>query len=152
MFDLRPTMLEDQGLGPTLRHFVNEYNRFFGMRVALALSEPLPPLTKEQDLTIFRIVQEALQNVRKHAQVGEARIALSEARDVLTLRIDDHGRGFDPATVVPRPGTGAGLPGMRERAKLIGAELTVQSAPSAGTTLVVTMALRPTEGALTAAE
>jgi two-component system sensor histidine kinase DegS len=151
MFDLRPTMLEDQGLGPTLRHFVGEYNRFFGMKVALTLAEPLPPLTKEQDLTIFRIVQEALQNIRKHAQVTEARISLNDTRDQLTLRIDDRGKGFDPATVVPRPGTGAGLPGMRERAKLIGAELTVQSAPGAGTTLMVTMALRPSDHSFAAA-
>ena len=146
MFDLRPTMLEDRGLAPTLRHFVEEYNRFFGLRVALEVVEPLPPLSKEQDLTIFRIVQEALQNIRKHAQTSDARIVLACSGPRLELRIEDHGKGFDPATLVPRPGTGAGLPGMRERARLINADLAVESAPGSGTTLTLSMPLRtPTE-------
>jgi len=142
MFDLRPSMLEDRGLVPTLRHFVDEYNRFFAMRVSLEVGDTLPRLTKDQDLTIFRIAQEALQNIRKHAQTPEVRITLESSGSDLCLRIVDRGKGFDPATVVSRPGAGAGLPGMRERAKLIGADFTVESAPNAGTTLLLAVAPR----------
>jgi two-component system sensor histidine kinase DegS len=148
MFDLRPSMLQDQGLAPTLRRYVEDFNRFFGKRVSLDLSEPLPSLTADQELTIFRIVQEALQNIHKHAMIDEASIVLSHAGSLLELNIADSGKGFHPNTVVARPGTGAGLPGMRERAKLIGADLTVESAPGAGTVLRLSMMLRTTTGAL----
>jgi signal transduction histidine kinase len=151
MFDLRPTMLEDQGLAPTLRRFVDDYSRFFGMRVTLEIEEPLPAIGKDEDLTIFRIVQEALQNVRKHAQAPSARIVLTCQGGLLELTVADTGKGFDPATTVARPGTGAGLPGMRERAKLIGAELGVESAPGAGTTLRLALPLRTPTGPLSAA-
>jgi two-component system sensor histidine kinase DegS len=148
MFDLRPAMLQDQGLGPTLKRYVDDYNRFFAKRVSLEMAEPLPLMTSEQELTIFRIVQEALQNIHKHAGVDEAAISLAHLGQRLDLTIEDHGRGFHPSANVPRPGSGAGLPGMRERAKLIGAELAVDSAPGTGTHLHLSMTLRTPTGAL----
>ncbi|HEY8448527.1 MAG TPA: sensor histidine kinase [Thermomicrobiales bacterium] len=152
MFDLRPTMLQDQGLAPTLRRYVEDYNRFFAKRISLHMEEPLPPLTPEQELTIFRIVQEALQNIHKHAGADvEGSIELRHDNGILELTITDNGRGFDPKAVVSRPGTGAGLPGMRERAKLAGAELTVDSAPGSGTVIRLRMRLRAQTGPLSAA-
>ena len=141
MFDLRPSMLEDQGLAPTLRYYVGEYNRMFAKRVDLAMREPLPPLSDDEELCIFRIVQEALQNIQKHAETDEAWIRLDcEDGDAdrdrrIELTVTDHGRGFNPATKSPRQGSGAGMPGMRERAKLIGAELSFESEPGRGTTV-----------------
>jgi two-component system sensor histidine kinase DegS len=143
MFDLRPTMLEDQDLAATLRHVVAEYTRFFAIRVDLDLQEPLPPLSRDEDLAIFRIVQEGLQNVRKHAQTDRARINLRCAPGHLILRIEDDGPGFDPASIVPRPGAAAGLTGLRERARLIGAEVSVESTPGTGTSVVVSLPVRP---------
>jgi two-component system sensor histidine kinase DegS len=152
MFDLRPTMLQDYGLSPTLRRYVEDYKRFFGKRIDFSLQEPLPPLTPDQELTIFRVVQEALQNVHKHAGVdADADIALGHKGGWLDLRIADSGRGFDPKTVVSRPGTGAGLPGMRERAKLAGADLSVTSSPGAGTVITLRMRLRSQTGPLATA-
>lgn len=149
MFDLRPTMLQDHGLPPTLRRYVEDYNRFFAKRVQLQVQEPLPALTPEQELTIFRIVQEALQNVHKHAGVdANAQIVLTHEDQVLGLTITDTGRGFDPSKIVSRPGTGAGLPGMRERAKLAGAEISLTSAVGKGTTIQLRMRLRGHTGAL----
>jgi two-component system sensor histidine kinase DegS len=149
MFDLRPTMLQDHGLSPTLRRYVEDYNRFFAKRIQLTVDEPLPALTPDQELTIFRIVQEALQNVHKHAGIeANAAITLAHEETWLHLTIVDTGRGFDPKSVVPRPGTGAGLPGMRERAKLAGADLTVTSAPGAGTAIELRMRLRGHTGSL----
>jgi two-component system sensor histidine kinase DegS len=152
MFDLRPTMLQDHGLSPTLRRYVEDYKRFFGKRIELSLQDPLPPLTPEQELTIFRVVQEALQNVHKHAGFeAAATIALSHQDGWLDLSIADSGRGFDPRAVVSRPGTGAGLPGMRERAKLAGADLSVTSSPGAGTVITFRMRLRSQTGPLATA-
>lgn len=149
MFDLRPTMLQDHGLPPTLRRYVEDYNRFFAKRVQLEVQEPLPALTPEQELTIFRIVQEALQNVHKHAGVdATARIELVYEENILGLTIVDTGRGFDPSTIVARPGTGAGLPGIRERAKLAGAEISLTSAVGKGTTIQLRMRLRGQTGPL----
>jgi two-component system sensor histidine kinase DegS len=149
MFDLRPTMLQDHGLAPTLRRYVEDYNRFFAKRIQLKVQDPLPALTPEQELTIFRIVQEALQNVHKHAGVdANASITLGHEEAWLNLTIADNGRGFDPRGVVARPGTGAGLPGMRERAKLAGADLSVTSAAGAGTTIELRMRLRGQTGSL----
>lgn len=152
MFDLRPTMLQDHGLTPTLRRYVEDYNRFFAKCVALSVAEPLSALTPEQELTIFRIVQEALQNVHKHAGIdADASIDLHLDDGWLQLTIADSGRGFDPSSVVARPGTGAGLPGMRERAKLAGAELTLTSSPGSGTVITLNMRLRGQTGPLSAA-
>lgn len=148
MFDLRPAMLQDQGLAPTLKRYVDDYNRFFAKRVSLEIAEPLPPMTAEQELTIFRIVQEALQNIHKHAGVDEAAIALTHLGSRLDLTIGDRGKGFHPHGNVPRPGTGAGLPGIRERANLIGAELAVVSTPGTGTEICLSMTLRATTGSL----
>jgi two-component system, NarL family, sensor histidine kinase DegS len=142
MFDLRPSMLEDQGLGPTIRYYIDEFSRLFGKRVSLTMDEPLPVLSPDQELCLFRIVQESLQNVQKHADADEASVELRVTGRWLTLEIADSGRGFNPAMTLPRIGTGAGLPGMRERAKLIGADLTLESSPGKGTRLRLSIPLR----------
>ena len=149
MFDLRPTMLQDQGLSPTLRRYIDDYNRFFGKRVQLHISASLPGLSDDQELTVFRTVQESLQNIHKHAMTDDAIVELGEDSGLasVTLVIADQGRGFRPAAQVPRAGSGAGLPGMKERAKLIGANLTIQSEPSAGTVVRLVMPLRQRPGA-----
>ena len=149
MFDLRPTMLQDLGLGPTLARYVDDYSRFFAKKVTLRTDEALPHLTPDQELTIFRIVQEALQNIHKHAGQGaEAQIALGAAAGIVQLTINDNGKGFDPHSVVPRATSGAGLPGMRERANLAGGELNVDSDPGNGTTITLRMPLRGQTGPL----
>jgi two-component system nitrate/nitrite sensor histidine kinase NarX len=106
------------------------------------MTEPLPPLTPEQELNIFRIVQEALQNFHKHAMTDAAAIDLVQDGHRLQATIADRGRGFSPNGMVARPGMGAGLPGMRERAKLIGADFAVESVPGAGTTIRLVVPLR----------
>jgi len=148
MFDLRPAMLQDQGLAPTLKRYVDDYNRFFAKSISLTMSEPLPPLTADQELTVFRIVQEALQNIHKHAGVDTGAISLHHTGPRLELSVADAGKGFQPAANVARPGTGAGLPGMRERAKLIGADFGVETAPGGGTQIHLTMTMRATTGHL----
>jgi two-component system sensor histidine kinase DegS len=149
MFDLRPTMLQDLGLGPTLARYVDDYSRFFAKRVTLRCEDALPPLSPDQELTIFRIVQEGLQNVHKHAGAGaDAAVDLAVIGNWLSLTIADTGRGFDPTTLTPRAGHGAGLPGMRERANLVGGEISVTSQVGVGSTISFRMPLRGQTGTL----
>lgn len=136
MFDLRPTMLQDQGLVPTFRRYVEDYGRFFGKTVHLEIGPDLPPLTPDQDLNVFRILQEALQNIHKHAGVtATAWVSLHRAGDRLTLEIRDDGPGFDPALATALHGSGSGLPGIRDRAELAGGTLEIESTVGEGTTV-----------------
>jgi signal transduction histidine kinase len=86
-----------------------------------------PPLSPAQKLTLTRIVQEALLNVRKHAQAKTVRLSLAEDADKLYVVIADNGRGFDPAEVAARSGDrgGAGLANLRARAEALGGTLTI---------------------------
>ncbi|MDQ3043877.1 MAG: sensor histidine kinase [Chloroflexota bacterium] len=140
MFDLRPAMLQEQGLLATIRRYVEDYNRFFSKRVELAVSEGVPAMSPDQELAIFRIVQESLQNIHKHAMTDAAKITLGGDDGSLIMSIVDEGRGFSPDTIVSRPGSGAGLPGMRERAQLVSAELSIESQPGVGTVVSLAMA------------
>ncbi len=136
MFDLRPAMLDELGLAPTLKRFAEDYASQYGWDISIEIEEPLPRLTMDQQLHLFRIVQESLRNVHRHAGPDPiVRIELTTRRGCLALTIADNGRGFDPSTNVPRWEGGAGLPGMRERAKAAGGELSVTSTPGAGTSV-----------------
>jgi signal transduction histidine kinase len=86
-------------------------------------------------VALLRAVQEALANVRKHAQAGRVRVTLSYMGDVVVLDVQDDGRGFDPGQA--GAGGGFGLAGMRERVEQLGGTLLIESGPGGGTTLVV---------------
>ncbi len=130
--ELRPTALDDFGLVPALERLTEAFGEQTGMAVTFGstLGERLPP---EIETALYRIAQEALTNVVKHARARSVSIVLGEKPDAATLVVEDDGGGFDPAR--PRDG-GLGLLGMRERMELVGGRLTVESRPGAGTTLV----------------
>jgi two-component system sensor histidine kinase DegS len=133
--DLRPSALEELGLAPTLRHYCDEFGRHHGLAVRVdlaALDERLPP---EVEVALFRIVQEALHNVRKHAGASRARVAAARRAGALVVRVEDNGRGFDPALAATRETFG--LTSMRERAALIGADLAISPRRGGGTAVVV---------------
>jgi signal transduction histidine kinase len=112
---------------------------------SLARSIPLPnvavdtvmtDLPEHAETAIYRIAQEALQNVTKHARAAHVQLRLSVAPGAVVLEISDDGIGFDPATTAKRAGpVGYGLPGMQQRAELLGGQLTADSAPGRGTVL-----------------
>jgi signal transduction histidine kinase len=139
VYDLRPTVLDEWGLVPALREYVARYREEQGLEVALALpelddDERLPaPL----ETALFRIVQEALNNVAKYAQARRVEVVMTRDRKGVTLRIADDGRGFDPEA--PRPGTHLGLWSMRERVEQLGGRFETESAPGRGTTLMMTI-------------
>ena len=103
-------------------------------------SERLPSTV---EITLFRIAQEALTNMHKHAQTRRVRIQLRHRKSQVRLRIRDYGRGFDPTAVLvgSGPGERVGLMGMRERVGILGGKLEVHSLPDVGTSIVATISL-----------
>jgi signal transduction histidine kinase len=106
IYDLRPTALDELGLMPALREYVTRYQVEQGLEVTLALPEGDERLPAPLETALFRVVQEALANVAKHAQARRVEIGLTGDREGVTLRIADDGRGFDPKA--PRSDTHLG--------------------------------------------
>jgi PAS domain S-box-containing protein len=134
--DLRPTVLDDFGLAAAVRLQVQTL-RSEGLEVGLkeALGdERLPP---EVETTLFRVAQEALTNVRKHARAAAVHVVLDRSGRAVRLMVRDEGRGFrsDETTRSNGPGQRAGLSGMRERLSLLGGRFELQSEPGSGTTV-----------------
>jgi signal transduction histidine kinase len=134
--DLRPTVLDDFGLAAAVRLQVQTL-RSEGLEVGLeeALGdERLPP---ELETTLFRVAQEALTNVRKHARAAAVHVVLDRSGKAVRLMVRDEGRGFRPdeATKSNGPGERVGLSGMRERLSLLGWRFELQSEPGSGTTV-----------------
>jgi signal transduction histidine kinase len=138
--DLRPPILDELGLLPTLRAHVETMQRRSRLRIEFTAGE-LPALPAGYDINLYRIAQEALTNVIKHAKARHARVKLAADHGKIRLEITDDGAGFDPATVQPSDQGGLGLLGMRERAALFGGSLDIHSEPGAGCRLVITVPL-----------
>ena len=128
---LRPEALDDLGLRSALAALTNDVARRTGLRVQRRIAPALAPLEPEEELVIYRVAQEALTNVVRHAGAARARLALAAHAGHVELEVSDTGAGFEPGGVHE----GTGLLGMRERALLIGAELEVRSAPGRGTSV-----------------
>ena len=127
---LRPEALDDLGLTAALAALTVAVQRGSGLRVERALDGAAAALlAPEEELVVYRVAQEALTNIARHAGARRATVRLSAEHERVTLEVTDDGRGFDPAA----RGDGAGLRGMRERALLIGARLELDARPGAGT-------------------
>ena len=145
---LRPAILDDLGLVPAIRWYARANLEQVGIRVVVkAPSVPLD-LSPAITTTLFRIVQEAVNNVVRHAGAGSVTIILQLTGDTVQLRVEDDGRGFSPgdasrdAVELQR----LGLLGIRERAELLGGEFQIESAPEKGTRLQVSIPLGETGG------
>jgi two-component system sensor histidine kinase DegS len=134
-FDLRPSSLADRGLLATLQRYVTDYQAFFRLTVELHLPETLPNLSKDEELQTFRIIQEALQNIQKHARATLVSVRIAAEEEAVVVTIQDNGRGFVPQQNEITTLSGAGLRGMKERAAAVGGELEVSSNPGSGTTI-----------------
>jgi len=124
--ELRLPLLDDLGLQEALRRYLEEYRRN-GLRVEARLE--VPPLPKEKEVALFRVVQEALTNVLRHAQARRVQVALWTEGDRLFGLVEDDGQGFDPEKTPPS----VGLLGMHERVQGLGGSLRLHSAPGEGT-------------------
>lgn len=134
IFDLRPPDLDDIGVVAAIRAYIKTIERT-GIAARFEVVGDSPNLTPEVRLGIYRIVQEALHNVVRHARADDVVVELESAPEVLRVTIRDNGTGFDPTTAV-RP-TSLGLLSMRERAAAIGATFTIVTRSGGGTAIVI---------------
>ncbi len=137
--ELRPAALDDLGLRPAIEALAERHAALHGAEVVceLELPDPVeraPRLAPEVETTVYRLVQEALNNVAKHAKASSVRVGVSASNGSVTVEVVDDGTGFD----VSDPSTGFGLAGMRERMMLAGGSLTVESG-SSGTAVRATL-------------
>ena len=124
---LRPGVLEDLGLSSAMSALATDFSEVSEVPVVQRLDQQLPALSRDAELVLYRIAQESLTNIARHAGASRVELALTGERDGVVLRITDDGRGLNGS------GEGAGMRGMRERALLIGAHLTLGPAPAGGT-------------------
>ncbi len=130
--ELRPAALDDHGLAAALRSKVGEFARQTGVTTDLEIrNQDVAALGPEEQVVVYRVVQESLSNIARHAGAGKVVVALARDGRQVVARVQDDGKGFsgEPA------GPGIGLMGMRERALLAGGSLDVTSSPGAGTTV-----------------
>ena len=131
--ELRPPALDDFGLGPALERLTSMTAKRSGIDIQLSVRSPVS-LPADQETALYRIVQEALTNVVKHAEAQSVSIIVMPTGSSIRTVIEDDGKGFDPAAV--REGA-LGLVGIRERVGLLGGRFELHSAPGAGATLMV---------------
>jgi signal transduction histidine kinase len=131
---LRPPLLDEAGLVPALDHYLKSLAARSGVRIEFDAAPGVAGLPKGLDTTVFRVVQEAVNNALRHARAGTIRVALRDAPQALTMRIEDDGVGFDRDAVNLRVKRGEhlGLLGMTERVRNAGGTIVLESRPGAG--------------------
>lgn len=144
--DLRPPMLDDLGLHAAIEWLTRDFERRSGIQVTLRLVDSPEPIQQNIATAVYRIVQEALTNMARHARASQAVISMETRGRRLQLVVEDDGQGFpkDPSTA---PRGSFGLIGMRERVHMLGGQITLKNAASGGARLVVRLPLQPS-GAL----
>lgn len=136
---LRPTVLDDMGLLPAIRWYAESYLGDKGIEVTVEAAVPAQRLPAHIEVALFRIVQEALANVAKHANAGHVDVRLADDEREITVTVADDGRGFDVAHALGRAGPteSVGLLGMQERARLLGGRLEIRPRDGGGTIVCV---------------
>jgi two-component system sensor histidine kinase DegS len=137
IFDLRPLALDDLGLIPALRGYLGGLQERAGLKVDLHVAGDPRRLPTALEVALFRLVQEALHNVRKHAGTDAADVRVEFGEAEVRVTVADRGRGFDPGAAAGASDR-LGLRSMRERAELFGGSLTLRSSPGRGTVVAAT--------------
>jgi PAS domain S-box-containing protein len=134
---LHPAALQYSGLAGALREYCGEFGALTGIRLALRIEGAFEALPAERALAVYRIAQEALQNVAKHANAKDAAVELTLAEGMLQLRVSDEGVGIDLAS--SSDSSGLGLVSMKERARLAGGRLLIERGKGGGTVVTLTI-------------
>lgn len=143
IFDLRPTVLDDLGLLSALRWYAEERLRPLGVRVRVEISGAERRLPAQVETALFRVVQEAVTNIAKHAEAENAVLSIDFGDSAILIEIEDDGKGFDVQAFARSTdkGRGLGLLGMRERITLLGGSISIDSEPGGGTRLKIEVPL-----------
>jgi two-component system, NarL family, sensor histidine kinase UhpB len=144
VFDLRPTTLDDFGLVPALRRYVQAHMQLPDLTVITDFEGAGRRLPANVEIAVCRIAQESLANVVQHAGATRVTLRLQTEPEYVALAIEDNGRGFDPAGTVidTRAPHGVGLLSIRERAELLGGSVNIDTAPGRGTRVYVVIPVR----------
>jgi PAS domain S-box-containing protein len=144
-WELRPSVLDDLGLSAAMKRFVVDWSSHFNIpaefhQIGLDGKNLLP----EIEINLYRIGQEALNNISKHAKATNVSAILERRDGTVSLIIEDDGKGFEPSKKVVMTGDdrGLGLVGMKERAELVGGKIEIESSPNSGTTIYVRVPAR----------
>lgn len=140
--DLRPSTLDDLGLGPAVESHARAFAEHWGLRVRCQIAGIERRLPRPTELIVYRIVQEALTNIAKHAQATEVIVGLERRGQNLQVMVKDNGRGFDVAATLASRERGLGLFGMEERAALAGGRVEFASGPGDGATITAVIPIR----------
>jgi two-component system, NarL family, sensor histidine kinase DegS len=134
IYDLRPMSLDDLGLIPTLNRYIENFIEQTGIIIDFNLSGPRRRLTSTLEITIFRLIQEGLNNIYKHARANEGRIRLEFSQKNINLKISDNGIGFNPEEIEEDK---FGLISMKERCELLEGKIEIKTALNKGTAIKV---------------
>jgi two-component system sensor histidine kinase DegS len=139
IYDLRPAILDELGLVAALREYVTRYQKEHNLEVTLSLPDGNSRLPAPLETALFRVIQEALANVARHAGAERVKIELQQDNSCVSASIADDGRGFDldQALIQSRQGGHLGLWSMRERVEQLGGQFELRSTPGQGTTVMI---------------
>jgi len=142
IFDLRPMVLDDLGLAPALKRYFAIYQEQYGLEVEFHFFGQQRRLEGAVEVALFRIIQEAVNNIRKHAKVDSALVKMEMLPNKVTVSIRDMGKGFDLKSVQNnKEQSGYGLVGISERVQLLNGEIKINTSPGKGTSISITIPL-----------
>ena len=134
--ELRPAMLDDLGLIPALRAYINDFPRRHGQQIHFTAEASVEKLDNDKRTVLYRVAQEALTNVKKHARAHEVRVSIYPVREGVCLEVTDNGKAFDTSKMLSAAwGHHLGLISMRERVEMVGGKFALESIPGSGTTI-----------------
>ena len=137
---LHPPLLDEMGLGSALKWYVDGLSKRTGTEIRVSTPDKVPRFSKDKEIALFRVVQEALTNVLRHSNSQRADIVLSVHRGTAVISVRDEGKGFDVGKITARADSGVGIPGMKGRLDLVGGWLQVRSGKR-GTEVTATVPL-----------
>jgi signal transduction histidine kinase len=135
--ELRPSLLDEQGLAAAIEWQANEFEKRSGISCSTEIDTMIPPLSQDTSINVFRIFQESLSNVMRHAGATSVTVALAKPGQQLVMQITDNGTGIREHEISAH--TSFGILGMEERARLCGGAITIKGIPGNGTTILLSI-------------
>ncbi|MDD4766646.1 MAG: sensor histidine kinase [Desulfotomaculaceae bacterium] len=143
IFDLRPMVLDDLGLVPAIKRYLSNYKEQYGLQVEFTYSGQQARLENSVEVALFRIIQEIVSNIHKHACAKNSVIKIEMINNRVNIQVRDDGKGFDLDEVMAnKEREGYGLLGIQERVQLLNGEINIVTAPGKGTSIIISVPLK----------